>query len=175
MIHLITGGSGSGKSEYAEKLLTSSGKKENPYIYIATMKPYGEETRKKIERHHKLRQGKGFETIERYIDLKSLSLPRNQGVLLECISNLAANELFTEDGSMCDPKKAKDEIVEGILKIAFQTETLVIVTNEVASDVEDYSEETRQYISLIGSVNRQIANMADTVTEVVYGIPVMLK
>ena len=50
MIHLITGGSGSGKSEYAEKLLTGSVKKENPYFYIATMKPYGEETLKKIEK-----------------------------------------------------------------------------------------------------------------------------
>ena len=175
MIHLITGGSGSGKSEYAEKLFTGNGAKENTYFYIATMKPYGEETLKKIERHHKLRRGKGFETIERYTDLKSLSLPKNQGVLLECISNLVANELFLEDGSMCDLKKAEDEIVEGVLKITSQTEMLVIVTNEVASDLEDYSEQTRQYISLIGSVNRQIANMADTVTEVVYGIPVMLK
>lgn len=175
MIHLITGGSGSGKSEYAEKLLTGSVKKENPYFYIATMKPYGEETLKKIERHHKLRRGKGFKTIERYTDLKNLSLPKNQGVLLECISNLAANELFLEDGTMCDPEKVKDEIMGGILKIASQTENLVIVTNEVASDVEDYSEETRQYISIIESVNRQMANMADTVTEVVYGIPVTLK
>lgn len=175
MIHLITGGSGSGKSEYAENILTRENKSGSPYLYIATMKPYGEETLKKIDRHHKLRRGKGFETIERYTDLKNLSLPKNQGVLLECISNLAANELFLEDGTMCDLKKAEDEIVEGVLKITSQTETLVIVTNEVASDAEDYSEETRQYISLIGSVNRKIANMADTVTEVVYGIPVTLK
>ena len=55
MIHLVTGGSGSGKSEYAENWLTGRNKKDGTYIYIATMQPYTEETMKKIERHHRLR------------------------------------------------------------------------------------------------------------------------
>ena len=50
MIHLVTGGSGSGKSEYAENWLTGRNKKDGTYIYIATMQPYTEETMKKIER-----------------------------------------------------------------------------------------------------------------------------
>ena len=58
MIHLVTGGSGSGKSEYAENWLTGRNKKDGTYIYIATMQPYTEETMKKIERHHRLRAGK---------------------------------------------------------------------------------------------------------------------
>mgnify|MGYP000411720303 FL=1 len=53
MIHLVTGGSGSGKSEYAENWLTGRNKKDGTYIYIATMQPYTEETMKKIERHHR--------------------------------------------------------------------------------------------------------------------------
>lgn len=36
MIHLVTGGSGSGKSAYAEKLVTEQYKKDSKY-YIATM------------------------------------------------------------------------------------------------------------------------------------------
>ena len=36
MIHLVTGGSGSGKSEYAENWLTGRNKKDGTYIYIAT-------------------------------------------------------------------------------------------------------------------------------------------
>ena len=47
MIHLVTGGSGSGKSEYAENWLTGRNKKDGTYIYIATMQPYTEETMKK--------------------------------------------------------------------------------------------------------------------------------
>ena len=33
MIHLVTGGSGSGKSEYAENWLTGRNKKDGTYIY----------------------------------------------------------------------------------------------------------------------------------------------
>lgn len=59
---LITGGSGSGKSAYGEKRILEAG--EMTRYYIATMEVFGEEGRKKVERHKKLRQGKGFITIE---------------------------------------------------------------------------------------------------------------
>ena len=41
MIYLVTGGSGSGKSEYAEHLVMSSGCTVR--YYVATMTVYGEE------------------------------------------------------------------------------------------------------------------------------------
>ena len=59
---LITGGSGSGKSAYGEKRILEAG--EMTRYYIATMEVFGEEGRKKVERHKMLRQGKGFITIE---------------------------------------------------------------------------------------------------------------
>ena len=61
----ITGGSGSGKSEYAEKRTIEAAEKRGlkPY-YLATMKAYGEEEEKKIEKHRKMREGKGFITVE---------------------------------------------------------------------------------------------------------------
>ena len=61
MITLVTGGSGSGKSAYAESLLYSC---EGIRYYIATMQIYDAEGEKKVERHRKLRAGKGFLTIE---------------------------------------------------------------------------------------------------------------
>ena len=62
MFHLVTGGSGSGKSEYAEQLIMEFGEKEpwRKRYYLATMMPFGEETKQKIERHRKMREGKGF-------------------------------------------------------------------------------------------------------------------
>ena len=45
MFALIFGGSGSGKSEYAEKLSCELAQKNEKY-YIATMIPYGEEGKK---------------------------------------------------------------------------------------------------------------------------------
>ena len=59
---LITGGSGSGKSAYGEKRILEAG--DMTRYYIATMEVFGEEGRKKVERHKRLRQGKGFITIE---------------------------------------------------------------------------------------------------------------
>lgn len=173
MIHLVTGGSGSGKSAYAEEALTRGGK--GRYLYIATMKPYGDETLKKIERHRELRAGKGFCTIECYEKLDRLLLEENGGVLLECVSNLVANECYREDGTFHDEKETEDRIADGISFIAGQTDHLVIVTNEVSQDVNGYSEETKRYIALLGRVNQRLACMADQVTEVVYGIPVKIK
>ena len=45
-----------------------------------------------------MRAGKGFETIERYTELDELLIPKDCVVLLECMSNLVANEMFREDG-----------------------------------------------------------------------------
>ena len=78
MMHVITGGSGSGKSAYAEMWLTGKPEKSEekkaicPYLYIATMRPFGAETQKKIERHRQMRAGKGFQTLECYGDLRTL-------------------------------------------------------------------------------------------------------
>ena len=66
MITLVTGGSGSGKSAYAESLLYSC---EGIRYYIATMQIYDAEGEKKVERHRKLRAGKGFLTIESPINV----------------------------------------------------------------------------------------------------------
>ena len=62
MIYLVTGGSGSGKSEYAEHLVMSSGCPVR--YYVATMTVYGEEGKAKVLRHQELRRGKGFITVE---------------------------------------------------------------------------------------------------------------
>ncbi len=62
MIVLVTGGSGSGKSAFAEDRVLSFG--EARRIYIATMYPFDMESKKRISRHRNMRAGKGFETVE---------------------------------------------------------------------------------------------------------------
>ena len=44
-----------------------------------------------------------------YTDLSELEIPKNQGILLECISNLVANELYREDGTLNDLKETKEK------------------------------------------------------------------
>ena len=101
MIFLLTGGAACGKSSYAEQLALRLG---SPRYYIASMQPYGEEGELRIRRHRAMRAGKGFQTIERYTDLQGLELPEKDAVvLLECLCNLTANEMFSPEaeGSDC--------------------------------------------------------------------------
>lgn len=171
MLELVTGGSGSGKSAYAESRICEWNRQDpKPLFYIATMYPYGEETEKKIERHRMLRKGKGFETLEWYTGLKlHLEEGSLQGsdVLLECMSNLVANEMYMESGAGCHADQA---ILEGIQELNRQCANVVIVTNEVFSESVPDSPEMKEYKRILGRINCEIAAMADQVTEVIYGI-----
>ena len=87
MIHLITGGSGSGKSAFAEASIVALGEAQR--FYIATMYPFDEESFRRIERHRNMRKEKKFTTVECYTGLKKLQLPSGCNILLECMSNRA--------------------------------------------------------------------------------------
>lgn len=169
MLIVVTGGSGSGKSAYAEGLVLEQGDQRR--IYVATMRPWDEECRKKIEKHRRMRAEKQFETIECYQDLHQLEVEAGSVVLLECMSNLAANEFFRQEGGR---DKARERILNGIEHLQKQAKAFIIVTNEVFSDGGTYDEETRAYRKLLGSINQELAHMADQVVEVVYGIPLVM-
>jgi len=170
MITLITGGSGSGKSAYAEDLMLSLGAGKR--IYIATMFPFDEESQKRIERHRRMRQDKQFETIECCHHLKDLEITKDALVLLECISNLVANEMYMEAGAGGDTVMA---VLDGIAHLAAAAKKLCVVTNEVFSDGIQYDSETRRYLKYLGEINQMLAKQATTVIEVVYGLPIVIK
>lgn len=170
MIRIVTGGSGSGKSAFAEDLLISLGEKER--IYIATMYPFDEESHQRIARHRKMREKKNFRTLECYTGLENLDVPKGSHILLECMSNLTANEMFQKGGA---GENTVEAVLRGIRHLSENAEELVIVTNEIFSDGIDYDPETIRYQSYLGEINRRIADMAGLVVEVVYGIPVSVK
>lgn len=168
MTTLITGGSKCGKSEYAEKILDHIPVRK---LYIATMKPYGAEAYAAIERHRRSREGKGFETIEKYTDIHQVPLTDNCAVLIECLGNLCANEMF-RSSEAADPA---GKIVGSVRHLSSIAKDTVIVTNQVGGDGAEYPEETAGYIRILGEINRCISEFADNVIECVYGIPVLLK
>lgn len=170
MLAVVTGGSGSGKSAYAEQLVVDQG--EGRRYYIATMRPWDQECEKKIEKHRVMREKKQFETIECYQDLHLVSVVPGSVILLECISNLAANEFYRTD---CRRKETAERIWKGILHLQKQAETFIIVTNEVFSDGTNYQTETLDYMEQLAEINKRLAQAADQVTEVVYAIPVAVK
>lgn len=174
---LVIGGSGSGKSAYAEKVALEC-QKEKRHFYLATMHVFGEEGQKKVERHKRMRAGKGFVTIEQPTDImQCLPALREAGggvVLLECMSNLAANEMFdTEEPA--GSEQVAEKIVTQIGVLAQETEELVIVTNNVFEDGIVYDTSTMEYLRALGSINVRLAERSDVVVEVIAGIPVARK
>ena len=81
MIVLVTGGSGCGKSTWAENLVDSLPREGR--VYIATMQVYDEESRQRVKRHVEQRAGRGFTTVEWEKDLRSAPVPAGSIVLLE--------------------------------------------------------------------------------------------
>ena len=165
MIVLVTGGSGCGKSTWAEKLIASL--PDEKRVYIATMQVYDEESVRRVARHRAQRADKGFATMECEKDLGSAPIEDGSIVLLEDLVNLTANEMF--DGGDVN------RIVPALRRLAQKCRHLVMVTNDVFSDGIDYAESTREYLQHLAEINRQAAEMADTVVEVVYSIPVCVK
>ena len=170
MLTIVTGGSGSGKSAFAEDKVLAFGEAQR--VYIATMHPFDEESHKRIERHRKMRAGKGVETIECYTGLKDVQLPSGCVVLLECMSNLVANEMFEEQGAH---EQTVKDIMSGIDELVRQAAHVVIVTNEIFSDAVVFDKEMASYLEYLGKINQAVALRADEVVEVVYGIPVYQK
>ena len=170
MFLVITGGSGSGKSAYAEQCVLDFGPAER--IYIATMYPFDEECDRRIKRHREMRRQKQFSTLECYTGLKEADIPEDSVVLLECMSNLTANEMYQEGGA---GGQTVEEILAGICYLLKRVRHLVVVTNEIFSDGIDYDPETMRYQSYLGQINSEMGRMADRVTEVVYGIPITVK
>ena len=175
--------------------------------YVATMQVYDEEGKKKVERHQKMRAGKGFLTIEQPRRLEEAAkkvaaesvpaeiasaekvsagkvaaegVPAGKIVLLECMSNLVANEMFSEENlsAVMDEAKIKQlshEIISGVTALQDSCDILIIVTNQIFEDGIRYDASTMAYIRLLGDVNRQIAERAEQVIEVVAGIPIFIK
>lgn len=189
MVVLVTGGSGSGKSEYAEnKLLelrsdwinTHVDKKTPESFYVATMFPFDEESKQRVKKHQAMRAEKQFKTVECYTNLKKLPIEMNEGespgfILLECISNLIANERYQDNGCGMEGQALIAYVVEEVQYCMNRACHMVIVTNEVGSDGVTYDSETLCYQYVLGAVNQTLAQLSEEVWEIVCGIPIRIK
>lgn len=178
MMLLVIGGSASGKSAYAEDTAVKlSQKKQTEKYYLATMQIRDDEDKRRVDRHRMLRKEKGFITIEQskaiHGALEKMQ-PGKHTALLECISNLVANEMFSEE-MIRREDEVVSEILSGISVLHKELADLVIVSNNVFEEGVVYSETTMQYIRAMGAVNREIAAMADEVVELAAGIPIIVK
>lgn len=111
MMVLVTGGSGSGKSAFAEERALSFGN-PNAY-YAATMEVMDGESVRRVERHRQMREGKGWITLEQPRDIEDITgriRSYDSVVLVECLTNLVANEMYRGDEECENPKECIGKI-----------------------------------------------------------------
>ena len=99
-------------------------------------------------------------------------MPERGTVLLECLGNLVANELFSPGGA---GDATIESVLKGIMHLESQCHQLLVVSNDVFADGILYPDGTQHYISVLASLHAQLAGRFERVIEVVCGIPLQLK
>ncbi len=186
-IILVTGGQACGKSSFAQKIAeTNKGKK----FYIATALPIDEEIKAKIQRHQQQR-GNAFITIEEPMNLHNpIQKAENsswQSMVIDCLTMWAFNLLtkFENNPSLIEEHMNKFVNALKNFKNANRgtektnpknlNKKIVIVTNEVGWGIIPPDPLSRRYVELLGKINKEIANIADTVYLMVSGIALQVK
>lgn len=167
MNYLIIGGSKSGKSDIAEKI--SLKLNENRVIYIATMKPYDDEDKKRIEAHIKKRYGHNFITIEKNRDIGEAcaSIESSDTVLIDSTTSLLNNEMF--DGNNIN-NDAGYKIFSDIKKVMNKACNTVIVSDYIFNDAIEYDDITENYRKQLALINKKLAQYSNKVIECTFGM-----
>ncbi len=170
MTVFIIGTMNSGKSLLAEDLSGKTG--DSRKVYLATMKVSDAEGQKRVAKHRKQREGKGFITIEAERDISGVISkipdPEETTVLLECVSNLVGNEMHDSPEGwsvLNDPEKAEafsDRVFNDIKHISEKVHNLFIVSNDYSDEILS-DPETELYIRLLNLVNDRLGAFSDRI------------
>ena len=164
-ITFVIGGARSGKSRYAEGLLTAF---PPPWAYVATAEAGDEEMAARIE-EHRTRRGGHWRTVEAPRELAAaLEACAGMPVLVDCLTLWLSNLMLAE----ADIAAATARL-EQALKAA--TAPVVLVANEVGLGIVPATPLARRFRDAQGVLNQRIAARADTVVLMVAGLPLAIK
>lgn len=172
-VHLILGGARSGKSAFAEKLATEGGQ---PVTYIATAQVYDPEFGQRVE-HHKNRRPTHWQTVEQPFNLGATLKAHAQAgevIIVDCLTLWLAQCICPD----CDrPENLSWQHERSALLEALPTlaGTILLVSNEVGMGIVPLGEINRQFQDEQGRLNQAIAQLADKVSFVAAGLPLILK
>lgn len=162
---LILGGARSGKSRYAELLLT---KHPEPWTYIATAQAFDAEMQARIAEHQARRQT-GWHTIEAPIDLpNALVAASTHPVLIDCLTLWLTNLMLGNH----DIAAATANLEAALNQ---RRQPTVLVSNEVGLGIVPETPLGRSFRDEAGCLNQRLAAHADHVLFMVAGLPMTLK
>jgi adenosylcobinamide kinase/adenosylcobinamide-phosphate guanylyltransferase len=169
-ITLVLGGVRSGKSRYAQNLVTGAGK----VAFIATAEALDAEMQMRITRHRDERPP-SWTTFEAPRALEETILEcsgKFDAILVDCLTLWTSN-LMEAEGSDCDRIFARAaRLCEALTQVS---SSVVLVSNEVGSGIVPASDAGRLYRDLLGGVNQRVAAVADNVLLLVAGYPLAVK
>ena len=161
----VLGGARSGKSRYAESLITAL---PPPWIYVATAEAGDDEMAERIKSHRE-RRGVQWRTVEAPRELaKALSACGDGPVLIDCLTLWLSNLMLAE-------ANIEEETAQLEKTLVAAHGPVVLVANEVGSGIVPSYPLGRRFRDLQGSLNQRIAAGADRVVLVVAGLPLALK
>jgi len=165
-ITLVLGGARSGKSRYAESLITAL---PSPWIYVATAEACDAEMAERIA-IHRAQRGTGWQMIEAPHDL-ALALetaPAGAPVLVDCLTLWLSNRMLADadvDAEIGHFEEALDR----------RAGTVVLVSNEVGFGIVPDNALARRFRDMQGRLNQRLAARADRAVLVVAGLPLTVK
>jgi len=164
---LVLGGASSGKSAFAEGLVTRSGRAP---VYVATARAWDGETAAKIAAHRAARAGAGWRTVQEPLDLPAAlsGVASSEAVLIDCATMWLTNHLL--DGN--DLSAAETALCAAL---AACPAPVVIVSNEVGQGIVPDNALARRFRVAQGGLNRRLAARAGLVVAVMAGLPLVLK
>jgi adenosylcobinamide kinase/adenosylcobinamide-phosphate guanylyltransferase len=163
---LVLGGAASGKSAFAEGLVTATGR---PRAYIATAQAWDVEMARKIAQHREAR-GPLWRTVEAPRDLSAAlrNVNPDEAVLVDCATLWLSNQMLAE----ADLAAEEDGLLAALESCP---SPVVVVSNEVGLGVVPDTPLGRRFREAQGRLNQRLARQADLAVLVVAGLPLVLK
>jgi adenosylcobinamide kinase / adenosylcobinamide-phosphate guanylyltransferase len=164
---LVLGGARSGKSRYAEGLVSAL---PAPWLYIATAEGLDDEMRQRIAEHRR-RRGPEWETVDAPIELAETIAHHGQGagaVLIDCLTLWLSNVMLAG-------RDREDERAKLLEALRTAGKPIVAVSNEVGMGVVPDNALARRFRDEQGRLNAEIAALAAHVVLMTAGLPLVVK
>jgi adenosylcobinamide kinase / adenosylcobinamide-phosphate guanylyltransferase len=164
---LVLGGARSGKSAFAERLVSGSGLAR---VYVATATAGDDEMHARIARH-RTQRGDGWHTVEEplaLVDCLAREAAPERAVVVDCLTLWLSNLMHAGQDDEAETRKLAAWLPQA-------DGPIILVSNEVGLGLVPETPLGRRFRDAQGRLNQRIAATVDSVVFIVAGLPLRLK